>query len=213
MWLRPWAIGILSPTGQRQPFIIYIIKPKAAQQGAANASAWECGKNSIHNHYHAISTCGCLSAYVLVQYLNYPVCQSKAYSKAVLEPWASLRLLRAQMVKICKNHIALNCHVKTLPPWHFPCSVFVCVPCIFRTFCVKCCWLLVKTLKLQRSTEAKPLLYRIPFSFSWSSEELRQHRGLIKNHYQFGIFLGENVYSMKERPERPFRLAKKGSSS
>lgn len=115
MWLRPWAIGILSPTGQRQPFIIYIIKPKAAQQGAANASAWECGKNSIHNHYHAISTCGCLSAYVLVQYLNYPVCQSKAYSKAVLEPWASLRLLRAQMVKICKNHIALNCHVKTLP--------------------------------------------------------------------------------------------------
>ena len=36
--------------------------------------------------YHAISTCGCLSAYVLVQYLNYPVCQSKAYSKAVLEP-------------------------------------------------------------------------------------------------------------------------------
>ena len=50
MWLRPWAIGILSPTGQRQPFIIYIIKPKAAQQGAANASAWECWKNSIHNH-------------------------------------------------------------------------------------------------------------------------------------------------------------------
>lgn len=92
-----------------------------------------------------------------------------------------------------KNHIALNCHVKTLPPWHFPCSVFVCVPCKIRTFCVKCCWLLVKTLKLQRSTEAKPLLYRIPFSFSWSSEELRQHRGLIKNHYQFGIFLGENV--------------------
>ena len=50
MWLRPWAIGILSPTRRRQPFIIYIIKPKAARQGAANASAWECEKNSIHNH-------------------------------------------------------------------------------------------------------------------------------------------------------------------
>lgn len=60
--------------------------------------------------YHAISTCGCLSAYVLVQYLNYPVCQSKAYSKAVLEPWASLCLLRAQMVKIISH-----CHAKTLP--------------------------------------------------------------------------------------------------